>query len=418
MLIEAAVAVVALLWLWRHFTFVPVKSLPLPPVRERVEHRSKKNTKAITVVVVGGAGNIGSLVVDQLLDDAAVGSVVVADVAPCPARFVDESRVRYARVDITQAAQVDDAMRGADACIHLASAIDLRLTQYTVPFMRNINVVGTANIINACVSHGVRALVYTGSTAGRFQGHQPREPDAHLEDDPITGLNRIFSIGVPPSLYGSTKNEAEKHVLAANGRGGVLRTCVCSPHAVIGSRDGIYLEAEVRGEVEGPAQPRLARWEDLGEYGYSWNEDVARGHILAMHGLLDEREDVAGQTFFLINDNWGVKRFLHHFWDLMERRGGVAKGKPDYILEGFPLWAIMNVAAFVDWFTKGTKRWMFLQLTEHTFAFVRGDHSYSSEKAQRVLGLRFKPLEDVMDVIVEQMVANGQLPGPAASKTK
>lgn len=47
-------------------------------------------------------------------------------------------------------------------------------------------------------------------------------------------------------------------MLRANGRAG-LRTVVVTPHAVIGARDAIYLEAHARAVVAGAFTPRLAK---------------------------------------------------------------------------------------------------------------------------------------------------------------
>ncbi len=140
--------------------------------------------------------------------------------------------VTYCKCNVADFDSVDAATRGADAAVHLASVIDLRSSAHHQARMRNINIVGTHNVINACVANGLAALVYTGSTAARFQGVQPREPHADVEDE--EGQNRIFlseltcsvracrtadciflATAVPPPdpstfLYGYTKHIAEK----------------------------------------------------------------------------------------------------------------------------------------------------------------------------------------------------------------
>lgn len=115
-------------------------------------------------------------------------AVVVADmVAP---RHLPAG-VTYRKCNVTESGDVDAAVRGCDAAVHLASVIDMRSSAFHQVRMRNINIVGTHNVINACVANGLAALVYTGSTAARYHGVQPREPRSDVEDE--GDQNRIFT---------------------------------------------------------------------------------------------------------------------------------------------------------------------------------------------------------------------------------
>lgn len=92
----------------------------------------------------------------------------------------------------------------------------------------------------------------------------------------------------------------------------------------------------------------------------SYNVDVARGHVLALHALLDatKADSVGGQSFFLLNENKHVDKFLTAFWDLLEAKTKHRKLNRDDTLDGVPAMLVRNVAAVVDWFTKVRARVM------------------------------------------------------------
>jgi len=120
----------------------------------------------VRAVVTGGAGFIGSNVVDALL--ARGDEVHVLD---------DLSRGR--RENLGEGAQlhVGDIRRDAgalfaevrpDVCFHLAAQIDVRVSVERPDFDADINVVGTLHVLEAAREHGGR-IVFS-STGGAIYG--------------------------------------------------------------------------------------------------------------------------------------------------------------------------------------------------------------------------------------------------------
>lgn len=279
------VAVVTLLaFAFRQWRFKARAKLPKPALVDTVQRRPPPVTEGLRVCVIGGSGNIGARVVKLLRSDAAVNAIIVADVVAPVASVLertagDTASVSFVRTDITNAAQVELALAGCQAVVHLASLIDLRRSEHVANMLFNINVVGACNVLNAAVAGGVRALVYTASTAARFQGVHPREANCEVEDDPVTGRNRILQLPPPPNHYGSTKHAAELMVLAADGRGGTLRTCAVAPHAVFGHKDAVYLEPEVVAIVNNTRMPRLVSAAQVGSYACTRGCGVGGGEV-------------------------------------------------------------------------------------------------------------------------------------------
>ncbi|MCG8478993.1 MAG: NAD-dependent epimerase/dehydratase family protein, partial [Spirochaetales bacterium] len=117
----------------------------------------------MNVLVIGGAGYIGSHVVRELLD--ASYSVTVFDNLASGLRINLQREAQFVHGDILQPDQLRRAMVGHDAIVHLAAfkaagESMIRPEKYAV---NNIN--GTINILNAAAEAGIRRLVFSSSAA-------------------------------------------------------------------------------------------------------------------------------------------------------------------------------------------------------------------------------------------------------------
>jgi len=122
------------------------------------------------VLVVGGAGFIGSHLVDELVKTD-VGEVVVYDNFSRGTRenladALRDSRVRIFEPggDITQSDVLHEAMKGVDGVFHLAALWLLHCHDYPRSAFE-VNIRGTFNILEACVAHKVPRLVFSSSAS-------------------------------------------------------------------------------------------------------------------------------------------------------------------------------------------------------------------------------------------------------------
>ena len=109
------------------------------------------------VLVTGGAGFIGSAVVDAL--SARGHEVVVLDVRP---PGPDEQRP-WAVADVRDRAAVESALAGVDAVCHQAAKVGLGKDFADAPDYVSRNDLGTAVLLAAMAASGVRDLVLAGS---------------------------------------------------------------------------------------------------------------------------------------------------------------------------------------------------------------------------------------------------------------
>ena len=120
-----------------------------------------------TVLVTGGCGYIGSALVPELLDDPRVSQVVVFDslATGSPANLagcIDDS-MNFRRGDVRQYGDVESAVRGADAIIHLAAITGAASTHDREAETFSVNRDGTENILTAAGKFDVDTVVLASS---------------------------------------------------------------------------------------------------------------------------------------------------------------------------------------------------------------------------------------------------------------
>src|SRR5215475_12556225 len=120
-------------------------------------------------MVTGGAGFIGSTLVDRLLaedwsvdvvDDLSSGSL--ANLAA--ARAQPDRRFSFHRIDVSSPALMDlIAHRRPEVVFHLAAQIDVRVSVARPVFDATVNILGTLNVCEGARAAGVRKVLLAGS---------------------------------------------------------------------------------------------------------------------------------------------------------------------------------------------------------------------------------------------------------------
>lgn len=164
------------------------------------------------IVVIGGAGLIGSHTVDHLLKEN-VREIVIYDNFVRGSRENLSAALKDPRVhiyeaggDIMQSDILQAALRGADGVFHLAALWLLQCHEYPQSAF-DVNIRGTFNVMEACVTQGIKRLVYSSSAS--VYGDAVEEP--MTENHPFNNKN----------FYGATKIAGEAMLRSFHHRYGL-----------------------------------------------------------------------------------------------------------------------------------------------------------------------------------------------------
>lgn len=228
------------------------------------------------VLVIGGAGFIGSFVVSELLKHP-VKEVIVYDnftrgkMENISKSLEDERCYIFPHGgDIRDVDVLDSAMKDVDYVFHLAAMWLLHCKDYPRTAF-HVNIEGTFNVLEACVKNNVKKLIYSSSAS--VYGDAVEVP--MTEDHPFNNRN----------FYGSSKIAGESMCTAFNDRYGL---------EVIGLR---YMNVFGPGQDQHAAYtgviPIMLNKIDANEapqingdgsqaYDFIYVEDVARCNIAAL----------------------------------------------------------------------------------------------------------------------------------------
>jgi UDP-glucose 4-epimerase len=164
------------------------------------------------ILVIGGAGFIGSFVVDELLKYP-VGEVIIYDNFVRGTNLNIEKSLKDPRChifeyggDIRDTDILDKAIGEADYVLHLAAMWLLHCRDFPRTAF-DVNVAGTFNGLEACARHGIKRLVYSSSAS--VYGDAVKVPMS--EEHPFNNRN----------FYGATKISGEAMCRAFNDRFGL-----------------------------------------------------------------------------------------------------------------------------------------------------------------------------------------------------
>ena len=226
------------------------------------------------VLVTGGAGTIGSAIVDQLLD-AGVAHIDVLDNLVRGRRANLDSALSSGRVtlvdgDIRNRDLVHDVTRGKDLVFHEAA---IRITQCAEEPRLALEVLvdGTFNVYEAAAASGVDKLITASSASvyGMAEQFPTTERHHHLNNDTFYGAAKSFNEGMLRSFR------------AMNG----LDYLVLRYFNVYGPRmdvHGLYTEVLVRWmERIADGVPPLIDGDGHQTMDFVFTSDIARANLLA-----------------------------------------------------------------------------------------------------------------------------------------
>ncbi|MBM9511440.1 NAD-dependent epimerase/dehydratase family protein [Desulfogranum marinum] len=308
------------------------------------------------ILVTGGGGFIGQAIVRKLISKGLQVNVVGRNCYP----HLMEIGVRCHQGDIRDLDFLQSVFKGVDTVFHVAAKAGIwgAEEEYFA-----INTQGTQNVIAACKDASVPVLVYTST------------PSVVFDRAPLKGADeRLPYASRPLCHYAASKIEAEKIVLAANGKG--LGTTAIRPHLVWGPGDQHLIPRLLERGRQGELKV-VGKGDNVVDISYI--DNVVHAHILAAENL-HAGGSAGGQAFFIGQEQpvllWEWINSLYARLDIEQ----IHKKVPFFVayLAGGALEGIFGLARC----TTEPKMTRFLA---HQLAH---SHWFNHEKAERILGYK------------------------------
>ncbi|HMJ36316.1 MAG TPA: NAD-dependent epimerase/dehydratase family protein [Baekduia sp.] len=229
------------------------------------------------ILVTGGAGFIGSHVVDQLRAEGLIPRVFDVRSSPYHAPATVDQRLG----DLRDFDALESATRGCDAVMHLAAAANVDEVVEDPVAAAAVNATGTVNVLEAARRAGVRRVIYA-STIWVYAG--------------ATGaVDEDTSVGLPEHLYTATKLAGEMYCQSYSALYGLPCTILrfgipYGPRARPAGVIPIFIRKALAGEA------LTIAGEGHQSRQFVFVEDLARGVVRAL------APQAAGRTYNLVGD--------------------------------------------------------------------------------------------------------------------
>ena len=266
------------------------------------------------------------------------------------------SKIEWMKGDILDIPSLEENFKGISHVYHCAALVSFDPNDYHS--LRKINIEGTANIVNLCISNNISKLCYTSSIAAIGE----EKPGMEItEESP-------WNSEVDHSVYAITKYGAEMEVWRGTQEG--LNTVIVNPGIILGG--GFWKSGS------GSLFRRIHKGMDyytLGKTGYVDIHDVTDNMFYLMNS------NIVNERFILISENWSYKKFIQTVARELKVNVPKKEAKP---------W-LLNIAWKLDWikYHLGSKR---RRLIKQTVQSIQTESIYSNKKIKS-LGIKFKSID-------------------------
>ncbi|WP_100610183.1 NAD-dependent epimerase/dehydratase family protein [Confluentibacter lentus] len=326
------------------------------------------------ILVTGGTGLVGSHLLYKLVRaDEKVRAIYrneqkLENVKNVFSTYTDDYKslfetIEWFKADILDIPSLTEAFKDVSYVYHCAALVSFEPNKYHA--LRKVNIEGTANIVNFCISNNIKKLCYVSSIA--TLGHT-------LNKEPITE-ETIWNPETDNNVYAITKYGAEMEVWRATQEG--LDAVIVNPGVILGA--GIWNDGS--GSLFKKAYKGF-KYYPKGTVALVSVEDV----VSIMIALL--KSDVKNERFVLVAENWTFKKFLHVLAKSVNKTPPEKSASP---------W-LLQIMWRLDWLKyslTGKPR----KLTKQLSNSLSRETYYSNEKIKLALNFDFQSVEGTISNI-------------------
>lgn len=273
--------------------------------------------------------------------------------------------IEWAEGDIRDYFLLEDALEGISQVYHCAGMISYDPSQKRK--LIEMNVKGTANVVDACLYRRIEKLCYVSSIAalGHAQPEEVYDETRTWKNDPVN------------SWYSISKYGGEKEIWRGVEEG--LKAVVVNPSVILG-----YADWNTSSGQFFPLIHKGFRYYPKGTTGFVDVEDVAEIMIRLMNS------DISGERFIVSAENLSFRRFL-------EMMALALQVKPPSQQITLVIGRLASSFEKVKSFLLNTEQRYSMESYRNSSAIC----TYSNEKVRKALDYTFTPVEEVIGKTAE-----------------
>jgi dihydroflavonol-4-reductase len=325
------------------------------------------------ILVTGAGGHIGNVLVAALHKQGQEKLRLFV----LPGEDIAHVKVYASEVvrgDIRDKEAVSKAVEGCDTVFHLAGIVTV--SNRHKERVMDINYGGTKNVVQACIAHGARRLVYVSSTDSL-----KRSKDGRIDETLEPDIEKLKSV------YGKTKAMANALVTRAAREG--LDAVIVYPSAIIGPYD--YRASLSGNMVRRYLTPGKTQFYFDGTYDFVDVRDAVNGMLKAW------REGKPGQGYILSGNVCSIEEII----------GAVQASTGEKISKmRIPTFLVYAAAVLAPIFSLVTGKQPIM--SKNAIDVLTSNTTISSEKAANVLGYAPRELQSTIDDYVAWIRAGEQ----------
>lgn len=271
------------------------------------------------------------------------------------------NKIRWVEADLNTIPALELAFQDITQVYHCAAMISFSSREYQK--MRRVNIEGTTNIVNLCISNHIKKLCFVSSIAAIENGN---EGELVNESDNWTNTS-------DKSGYSITKYGAEMEVWRGSQEG--IDVIIVNPGVILGS--GFWHKGT--GTMFRRINNGLKFYTE-GITGFVGVKDVVQAMILLMSS------EVTNQRFILVSENLSFRKVLSLI------AASLNKETPKIKINKF-----MGELLWRFEFLRSRITLSAPLLTKYTAKSSVSNHPYTSEKIENTLGFEFTKISDCIN---------------------
>ncbi len=256
------------------------------------------------ILVTGGTGFLGSYIIKQLVEKGyAVRAIRRSNKLPGWIAAELFNKVEWIEGDVLDIVALEEAMEGVDTVIHSAAVVSF--IKKNRKEMYQVNIDGTANVVDMMLEKNVRRLIHISSVAalGRTLTGGHVNEEKKWEDSKVN------------THYAISKFKAELQVWRGIGEG--LEAVILNPSTILGYGDWNNGSCAIFKNIY-----KGFKWYTSGINGFVDVEDVARVTLLMVESSISE------QRFIVNGDTWPFRKLQDTIADAFGKKRPSREASP------------------------------------------------------------------------------------------